>query len=113
MLSIKQRRDALLIKQAYRCLNDPGHLGKIFRTRLMDLKVVTGHTQNPLNTPASYKQLYNKYWLARVAHILQDNGHKISTQLDMATPQPTRSSRHHNLQFTATQPNTTQTHMGQ
>ena len=86
--SIKQRRDALLIKQAYRCLNDPGHLGKIFRTRLLDLKAVTGHTQNPLNTPASYKQLYNKYWLARVAHILQDNGHKISTQLDMATPQP-------------------------
>ena len=27
--SIKQRRDALLIKQAYRCLNDPGHMGKI------------------------------------------------------------------------------------
>ena len=86
--SIKQRRDALLIKQAYRCLNDPGHLGKIFRTRLIDLKAVTGHTQNPLNTPASYKQLYNKYWLARVAHILQDNGHKISTKLDMSTPQP-------------------------
>ena len=42
--SIKQRRDALLIKQAYRCLNDPGHLGKIFRTRLLDLKSVTGHT---------------------------------------------------------------------
>jgi hypothetical protein len=58
--SIKQRRDALLIKQAYRCLNDPGHLRKIFRTRLLDLTLATGHTQNPRSIPASYKHLYNK-----------------------------------------------------
>jgi hypothetical protein len=86
--SIKQRRDALLIKQAYRCLNDPGHLGKIFRTRLLDLKLATGYTHNPLNTPTPHKHLYNKYWFARVAHVLHDNGHKMSTRLDMGTPHP-------------------------
>ena len=47
--SIKQRRDALLVRQAYRLLNDPGHLGKVFRTRLNDYKLVTGDTSNPLN----------------------------------------------------------------
>jgi hypothetical protein len=56
--SIKQRRDALLVKQAYRCLNDPGHLGKIFRTRLLDLKLAIGHTNNPLSKPISHRHLY-------------------------------------------------------
>jgi hypothetical protein len=86
--SIKLRRNVLLIKQAYRCLNDPGHLGKIFRTRLLDLKLVTGHTNNPLSTPTPHRHLYNKYWFARVAHTLHDNDHTISTRLDMTTPQP-------------------------
>ena len=86
--SIKQRRNALLVKQAYRCLNDPGHLGKIFRTRLLDLKLAIGHTNNPLSKPTSHRHLYNKYWFARVAHILHENDHTISTTLDMTTPPP-------------------------
>ena len=71
--SLKQRRrDALLVKQAYRCLNDPGHLGKLFRTRLLDLKLAIGHTNNPLSKPTSHRHLYNKYWFTRVAHILHE-----------------------------------------
>ena len=85
--SIKQRRDALLLRQAYRLLNDPGHLGKVFRTRLNDYKLVTGDTSNPLNKPVTHSKLFNNHWFARIAHILHTNGHKITTTLNMATPQ--------------------------
>ena len=54
--SIKQRRDALLIRQAYRLLNDPGQLGKVFRTRLIDFKLVTGDTINPLDKPTTHNK---------------------------------------------------------
>jgi hypothetical protein len=40
--SIQQRRDELLLKQGYRGLNDPGPLGKVFRSRLSDYRDITG-----------------------------------------------------------------------
>ena len=69
--SLRQRRDELLLKQAYRGLNDPGILGRVFRSRLSDFRDATGRTDNPLDTPISHTAMYDKYWFARIAHILK------------------------------------------
>ena len=88
--SLRQRRDELLLKQAYRGLNDPGILGRVFRSRLSDFRDATGHTDNPLDSPLSHTAMYDKYWFARIAHILQANNHRISTTTHMST-QSTRA----------------------
>jgi hypothetical protein len=83
--SLRQRRDELLLKQAYRGLNDPGILGRVFRSRLSDFRDASGHTDNPLDSPISHTAMYDKYWFARIAHILQANKHRISTTTHMST----------------------------
>jgi len=84
--SIRQQRDALLLRQGYRALNDTGTLGAVFRARLQDYRDAVGETGNPLQEPRQHKKLYNTTWFARLAHILHTNRHKICTTTDIKSP---------------------------
>ena len=67
-------------------MNDTGTLGAVFRARLQDYRDAVGETGNPLQEPRQHKQLYNTTWLARLAHILHTNRHKICTTTDTKRP---------------------------
>jgi hypothetical protein len=64
--SLRQRRNELLLKQAYRGLKDPGLLGKVLRS------------------PILHAALCDKYCFARIAHILHATNHSITTTMPMA-----------------------------
>jgi hypothetical protein len=81
--SIRQQRDALLLRQGYRALNDKGTLGAVFHARLQDYRDAVGETGNPLQEPRQHNKLYNTTWFARLAHVLRTNSHKICATTDI------------------------------
>ena len=77
--SIRDIRATSILEKAHYLLNTDNPLGRIARSRVVDLRDKLGWTASPLATPAKASpHLWREHWMGRVMHLLWESNSTIA-----------------------------------